>query len=221
MRSEITLFALGTAIAVTAQNSVINDYGNRYFFWLNNPTACGSGGCVGAPCGSGQCQFGVTCGTWAGVKDSCCEARHGAENLDCTPWKDVLEDFDFDTSGSAVARLQNNEYCANDQNFILTDPNPNARDNICCPQGMDAVVWINWPKTLNNITLEGVRCIPAVEGSSASGSGSGSSPSSSGGSTSPTSTNSGSSGSSTPNAASRLQNVLAIIPAAFMVLAAF
>ncbi|KAK6505647.1 hypothetical protein TWF481_007538 [Arthrobotrys musiformis] len=214
-----TFVILATAAVVYAQSPLIEEYARRYDFWLNPPSNCGRNGCVSTKCGTGQCQFGKTCGTWAGVPNTCCEARHGGQTLECTEWKDILEDFNIKSDGDAAVLTEAGESsCGEDKVFIISDQIERTR-SYCCPFGREGVVSVDYGEFLNNLTITGVRCIPAVEQSTATPSSTGTT-TGTGSSETPARTSTGATGSSTPNSANTLKNVFALAPIALMALAA-
>ncbi|KAK6504256.1 hypothetical protein TWF506_002460 [Arthrobotrys conoides] len=218
MRSAVILLA--TAAAVYAQSPLIEEYQRRYDFWLNPPSNCstGSSGCVATKCGTGQCQFGKTCGTWAGMANTCCEARHAGKVGECTEYEDVLERFNLRSGGDPAILTAAGTPCADDQVFIVSDQVDRTR-TYCCPFGRDGVISVDYGEFLNNLTIVGVRCIPPVK--AATGGGSGDTPSTTtGGSGAPARTSTGATGSSTPNSANTIRNIFALAPIALMALAA-
>ncbi|EPS38550.1 hypothetical protein H072_7671 [Dactylellina haptotyla CBS 200.50] len=204
MRPTIILLTLSAAVTVSAQDAM-SETRERYFFRINNPTPCSDSGCR-IPCGKGQCQFGLTCGTWLGQKDTCCRASHNGKDLGCEPWKDGLENFDLRSGGSAAIRTAQNAYCTDDQNFLLTDQTDSTR-NYCCPFGQDAIISVKYDDKVTSTTLNGARCIPAVSGASTN-------------SDSTTVTGTRIPSWSLPNTAGQLQNIFVLVPVAFMVFAA-
>ncbi|KAK6342936.1 hypothetical protein TWF718_008314 [Orbilia javanica] len=214
-----TTILLATAAAVYAQNSVIEEYGQRYDFWLNPPSRCSNTGCSATKCGSGQCQFGVSCGTWAGKANSCCEVRHAGKTSDCAEFKDVLEDFSFTSDGDAAILTEPGmQTCGENEAFLLSNQQDRTR-SYCCPFGQDGVVSVDYGEFLNNLTIVGVRCIPRVKVETGDTPSTGT-PTTTGGTGSPASTSSGSTASSSPNAANTLKNVFALVPIALMALTA-
>ncbi|KAF3223233.1 hypothetical protein TWF191_006514 [Orbilia oligospora] len=214
MRSAIIILA--TAAFVSAQSSLIEEYARRSDIWLNPPSNCGRTGCVSTKCGTGQCQFGLTCGTWAGAANTCCEVRHGGKTTQCTEYKDLLGDFNLKSDGDAAILTAAETPCADDQVFILSDQVDRSR-SYCCPFGRDGIVSVDYGEFLNNLTIVGVRCIPPIMPPTASGD----MPSTTtGGSGSPARTSTGATGSSTPNSANTIRNIFALAPIAFMALAA-
>ncbi|KAK6335949.1 hypothetical protein TWF730_003324 [Orbilia blumenaviensis] len=210
MRSSLVFLA--TAAVVYAQSPLIEEYARRYDFWLNPPSNCSNTGCVATECGGGQCQFGKSCGTYAGKKNTCCEARHGGKNLPCDEFEDLLENFNLKSDGEAATLTAPDVACSTDQVFILSNQIERTR-SYCCPFGREGVVSVDYGEFLNNLTVESVRCIPAVSGSVES-------PSKTDGSESPARTSTGATGSSSPNSANTLKSIFALAPIALMAIAA-
>ncbi|KAK6532872.1 hypothetical protein TWF281_007044 [Arthrobotrys megalospora] len=216
MRTSIVILAAATAVA--AQSPLIEEYAQRYDFWLNPPSACSSGssGCVALKCGTGQCQFGKSCGTWAGMANTCCEARHGGDTFGCGEFEDLLKGFNLKSGGDAADLTESGmSTCPDGSVFLLSNQDDRTR-SYCCPFGKDGVVAVDYGQFLNNLTIQAVRCIPGVRTST----GGSDSPSTTASSGSPARTSTGATGSSTPNSANTLKNVFALAPIAFMALAA-
>ncbi|KAK6336298.1 hypothetical protein TWF696_001860 [Orbilia brochopaga] len=216
MRTSFAVLALSAAAIVAAQ-SAIDEGRERYYFFFTNPSRCSSAtGCTDEqpPCGSQNRTCGdKTCGTWGGMQNVCCNAVHsGSSTEDCGPWKDTLEKADIKTAGTAATTTEPDVLCSDSENYIISVPDLSGR-NICCPKGRDSVVQLQYNDLLNNVTVVGARCIPAVGGTSNAPSGDKSDPPST------TGTSSGSSSSSSPNAASRLQGAFALAPIALLALA--
>ncbi|KAK6359304.1 hypothetical protein TWF696_000467 [Orbilia brochopaga] len=229
---KITIF--GTLIVSAA---ALRSYGDRYLFYVKEPSTCGTGGCPTSTsykvCGSGQCTEGA-CGNWIkGYNNYCCSVVHGtALNPNCSDpmFKEFFQKFDIDSTGEAAVQAASS--CPSQTGFIaegIDDP----KGDTCCHLDKDSLILYQnatFPQNTEGDPVK-ARCFdPLVPIAAAKSSSSAPSPTSSGGSRSQStggpattsSTGSAAGASTTPNAApnNRLATAMVALPA-FGLLALF
>lgn len=238
MRSSLVFTVLLAQLASYAAA----DRGDRYYFYLSEPVDCnGRNNCT--PCGSGGCIRRYECGTWGGQANTCCRAINlslPGGSTTCSPFKKVIENFNFASDGTAVVGTKKSEFCPNQSQSINVDDYKIEDASACCPITQNFVI----KKNFDDETFDTARCIPdptpegPLPSPDASGS-SGSSPTSGGtaatssagsasstggtpaSSTGGTSSASADGANSSPNAASRAQNALALAPVMLLALIGF
>jgi len=164
-----TILILFSLVLTAAADQVIIQTPYKYSSNSSDPTAieeaCGSGFCVGSK---------GTCGTWAGIKDTCCGYvdQSSANITTCERASSYLSTFSLDSTGTEAVKAEDCPSSTIVKNYGSYD---NTTKKICCPQNDDLVYEIktvNLEDYFNGNATAGLyseilraRCVPPLSGS--------------------------------------------------------